>query len=223
MAIPAGLPVPGERTNEGHTQMISSGDFDPQTADERAISPAIGFALALIVTVVLAVGVGVLVGTITEDPEPDADFEWRESGQGMDRQVTLEHTGGDTIDGSELTLEAAGIRGFDGNTSLADWGTVRNGSTLTVGFVADADVAARQPYRSDVQLEGRSIDGTDEETGVDVLAIAVEGTPLEQGTVLASSMRDGEVVDVTATDLRSLELVWDGSWGETTLDEHLVE
>ncbi|MFC3958622.1 type IV pilin [Halovivax cerinus] len=192
---------------------------------DRAISPALGFAVALLVTVVLAVAVGVLVGAIAEDPEPDADFEWTQNGQGADLEVTLEHAGGDSIPGDRLTLDASGIRGLSGNTSLEDWGTVRNGSTLTVGFVADADVEARQPYRSDTDLEGRTINGTDTETGVDVIAIAVEGRPLQNGTVLVSSMTESEddVGDTPPADLRTLRLVWTGSWGETELDEYVIE
>lgn len=206
-------------------QMIPTAEAESSNSPtrERALSPALGFAIALVVTVVLAVAVGVLVGTVAEDPEPDADFEWEQTGDSGTLQVTLEHAGGDSIDGGELTLEAGGLRGLGGNTSLEDWGTVRNGSTLTIGLVSDADVEARQPYLSDAQIEGKAINGTDNETGVDVIAVAVEGAPLEQGTVLVSSAEDGEVVDVTLADLRTLRLTWQGRWGSAELSRHAVE
>lgn len=206
-------------------QMIPTAEAESADSPirERALSPALGFGIALVVTVVLAVAVGVLVGTVAEDPEPDADFEWTQSGEGGDLQITLEHAGGDSIDGSELTLEASGLRGLDGNTTLEEWGTVRNGSTLTVGLVPDADVEARRPYLRDTRLEGKSINGTDPETGVDVIAVAVEGVPLEQGTVLASTTEDGEVVDVTMADLQTLQLTWQGRWASTDVTQHAVE
>lgn len=108
-------------------------------------------------------------------------------------------------------LEASGVRGLNGNTTLEEWGTVRNGSTLTVGFVADANV------------EGERINGTDTEEGIDVIAFAVEGADLEKGVVLVTDEEYGEAIDVTIADLRTLRLTWRGSWSSAELDEYQVE
>lgn len=125
-----------------------------------------------------------------------------------DHARTLE---GESIDGSDLTLAADGVRGLSGETTLENWGTVRNGSTLTVGFVADAEI------------ESGAVNGTDSEAGTDVIVVVVEGVDLEEGTVLVSEDEDGEYEDVDPDALRGLALTWNGTFSPAELDEYALD
>ncbi|WP_254863406.1 type IV pilin [Halovivax gelatinilyticus] len=178
---------------------------DGSSTDERGVSPAFGFALAMIVTIVLAIAVGILVSAIAADPAPDVDFEWTEGGEGADRQFHLAHGGNETVAGDTLRLELEGIGGLDANATLDDWGAVRDGSTLTVGLVENAVV------------EDGALNGTDEETGTDVVAFALDGRSLDDGTELVELAAD-EFDHVTG-----LRVTWRGSWSSSELASHDVD
>lgn len=87
--------------------------------EERAVSPVIGVILMVAITVILAAVIAAFVldmGDSVGDTAPSSSFDWD---QQDNETVTLEHTGGDPIDTSTLSLTApngtAEANGFGGD------------------------------------------------------------------------------------------------------------
>jgi flagellin-like protein len=78
-------------------------------ADEDAVSPVIGVILMVAITVILAAVIGAFVLGIGSNQEsaPQASMEFNYANSGND--VTVVHGGGESIDGSQLSIN------FDGS------------------------------------------------------------------------------------------------------------
>ncbi|WP_430503972.1 type IV pilin [Haloparvum sp. PAK95] len=96
--------------------------------DDRAVSPVIGVILMVAITVILAAVIGTFVlglGDSLSETSPQATYDWSQSGDGP-IELTLEHTGGDSIDGERVSLAGAGS-----NSTL---GTVwQSGDAISAG------------------------------------------------------------------------------------------
>jgi len=114
--------------------------------DDRAVSPVIGVILMVAITVILAAVIGTFVlglGDSLSETSPQATYEWSQDTDGSGNIIlTLEHTGGDTIDGDRVSLA--------GNASVSSLGTtwesgdgISAGDTVTIGnSSASTDVDA---------------------------------------------------------------------------------
>jgi len=97
--------------------------------DDEGVSPVIGVILMVAITVILAAVVGSFalgLDESTPSPAPQASFsfEWDDSAD----EVTVTHTGGDTITGDNLVL-----RGDSSDDTIFDGDTVQAGSSDTSG------------------------------------------------------------------------------------------
>ena len=98
--------------------------FD-HSEDERGVSPVIGVILMVAITVILAAVIGTFVlglgDNVNSTPQASWDFEYN----GTD--VTVTHSGGDTIDGDRLSVSGAAS-----DDTIFDGETVTAGSSATV-------------------------------------------------------------------------------------------
>lgn len=89
-------------------------------SDDRAVSPVIGVALMLVVSVSLTAAAGSFVfglGGLTENgPDAEFDFSFTDRPNGHD-SLTIKHTGGETLDGSNLDVVVTGIGNESGATA----------------------------------------------------------------------------------------------------------
>ncbi|OIB57427.1 type IV pilin [Natrialba sp. SSL1] len=107
--------------------------------DERAVSPVIGVILMVAITVILAAVIAAFVLDMGDMGEtaPTASFEWEQNGD----EVTITHTGGDSLDLSDITVEDD-----DGETHSGtdhwneDSGEISAGDTHTTDDPADGVV-----------------------------------------------------------------------------------
>ena len=177
------------------------------TTTDRATSPAFGLAIAVIVVLFMAAAVGVLVGSIAGDVGPDVEFEWTESGEGEELQVTAEHVGGEQFNATRASLEADGVGNVGGSVGLDRMVTVRENDTITVGLVEDA------------RIEGGEINETGVDDGRDVIAVTFGSSDLEDGVVLVSDDED----DVSMDDLDALRITWSRFGFTAELDEYAIQ
>ena len=86
--------------------------------DDRGVSPVIGVILMVAITVILAAVIGTFVlglGDSLGDNQPTAQLSVSLSGE----NVTLDHNGGDRLDGDDLRVTTDGngtVTGFDAGT-----------------------------------------------------------------------------------------------------------
>lgn len=103
-------------------------------SDERAVSPVIGVILMVAITVILAAVIGTFVlglGDSLSETSPQATYDWSQSSATNGSNVTVDHTGGDSIDASAIgvTINAEGnTTSFDGD--ISDWAS---GDTVQAG------------------------------------------------------------------------------------------
>lgn len=97
-------------------------------SDDRAVSPVIGVILMVAITVILAAVIGTFVlglGDSLSETSPQATYDWSQSqDQTNDTySVTVDHTGGDSIDPSALgvTVTSSGDSTFTGD--ITEWAT----------------------------------------------------------------------------------------------------
>jgi len=84
--------------------------------DDRAVSPVIGVILMVAITVILAAVIGTFVlglGDQVQNNAPSANLDWDFSNNKVD------HGGGDTLDGNELTGSPGGAVQTVNSTGLA--------------------------------------------------------------------------------------------------------
>ncbi|GAA0665425.1 type IV pilin N-terminal domain-containing protein [Natronoarchaeum mannanilyticum] len=96
--------------------------------DDEAVSPVIGVILMVAITVILAAVIGAFVLDIGGSQEAAPQVSWDYSFNSSNDNVTVSHNGGEDIDTSTLTVDAAGnsYSGNDFNTT----GTLSSGQTL---------------------------------------------------------------------------------------------
>ena len=101
--------------------------------DERGVSPVIGVILMVAITVILAAVIGTFVLGLGENVEsaPQASFDFSYNETANNGTVTIEHRGGDTIDGSnvEVRLDGAAPDSQLIGNSLAAGGQVQVNGT----------------------------------------------------------------------------------------------
>ncbi|MGZ0746683.1 type IV pilin [Haloparvum sp. AD34] len=98
--------------------------------DDRAVSPVIGVILMVAITVILAAVIGTFVlglGDSLSESAPQATFDWNQEEGENTSKVTVQHTGGDSIDSSTLSATANGTSVSD----LTDWPS--SGDSVTAG------------------------------------------------------------------------------------------
>ncbi|WP_313693981.1 type IV pilin N-terminal domain-containing protein [Halorarum halobium] len=106
-------------------------------ADERAVSPVIGVILMVAITVILAAVIGTFVlglGQGLNQTSPQATYEWTQSGSSAgDITVTLQHTGGDTFQDSNVEFSVTASN--SPSQTASDWsntdGEITAGSSVT--------------------------------------------------------------------------------------------
>ena len=106
--------------------------------DERGVSPVIGVILMVAITVILAAVIGTFVLGLGENvesaPQASFDFSYNSSADSGNGSVTIEHRGGDTINGGnvEVRLDGAAPDSQLISSSLAAGGQVQiNGSDFS--------------------------------------------------------------------------------------------
>ena len=86
-------------------------DLKKLFTEDRAVSPVIGVILMVAITVILAAVIGAFVlglgGDVDETPQASLTFELD------DGNVTIEHRGGDTLDGDDLNIIVDGTNQTD--------------------------------------------------------------------------------------------------------------
>lgn len=95
-------------------------DLKQLFTDDRAVSPVIGVILMVAITVILAAVIGTFVlglGDDLQDDQPTASFDF--DYDTTNDNVTVTHTGGDTIDGTTDTVTVTTTGGSDIDNS--DW------------------------------------------------------------------------------------------------------
>ncbi|MFA9515720.1 type IV pilin [Halopenitus sp. H-Gu1] len=97
-------------------------DLKQLFTDDRAVSPVIGVILMVAITVILAAVIGTFVlglGDDLQDDQPTASFDFEYDNSTTPANVTITHTGGDTIDGTSDTVTVTTTGGNDIDNS--DW------------------------------------------------------------------------------------------------------
>ena len=119
--------------------------------NERAVSPVIGVILMVAITVVLAAVIGTFVlglGDDLSESQPAANLDVSADGVN-DGDITIEHTGGDTLRLSEFEIQ---VLDSDGNVMeddvdsavlagviTEDKSTLDVGESVTVSYKSDGD------------------------------------------------------------------------------------
>lgn len=115
-------------------------------SDDRAVSPVIGVILMVAITVILAAVIGTFVlglGDSLSESAPQATFDWGQD-SGLDNvngtQVSVSHTGGDTITASTVSL-SGDVTVYGSNLS-DQWGVeeISAGDSVTIGNGSAPDV-----------------------------------------------------------------------------------
>jgi flagellin-like protein len=105
--------------------------------EDRAVSPVIGVILMVAITVILAAVIGTFVlglGDDLQDTQPTASFDFEfDSGA----NVTITHSGGDTIDGTTDTV-TVNATGGGGATLDEAWSASLSAGT-SKEFTANSD------------------------------------------------------------------------------------
>ncbi|MGZ0746682.1 type IV pilin [Haloparvum sp. AD34] len=99
--------------------------------DDRAVSPVIGVILMVAITVILAAVIGTFVlglGDSLSESAPQATYDWSQNSTSNPIEVTVSHTGGDSIDASTVSASSTGDLS---NTSAAENWT--DADTITAG------------------------------------------------------------------------------------------
>ena len=105
--------------------------------DEDAVSPVIGVILMVAITVILAAVIGTFVlglGENLQQTSPNANFDFDYTA-GNDDQVTITHTGGDSIDNQKNTLK---VVDEDGSPKEFSQNTVSAGDSIQFNYEADS-------------------------------------------------------------------------------------
>ncbi|MFB6236378.1 MAG: type IV pilin [Halopenitus sp.] len=101
--------------------------------DDRAVSPVIGVILMVAITVILAAVIGTFVlglGDSLSQQSPQATYEWSQNASGSSNDgnitVTLEHTGGDTINNDSVTFNYD-VSNSEPTVTPDDWASSSDG------------------------------------------------------------------------------------------------
>lgn len=113
--------------------------------DDSAVSPVIGVILMVAITVILAAVIGTFVlglGDQVQDTQPNAQWSWEESSlsgaSAGDTQLTLSHTGGQSVDPTTLTMNVeAGSDSPDTNDIETAWTGTDSDGDLVAGSSFD--------------------------------------------------------------------------------------
>jgi len=104
-------------------------------ADDEGVSPVIGVILMVAITVILAAVIAAFVLGLgdsgTETPQASFDFDYDGSVDGNNTALTITVESGDTIDGSQLSVEGDGLDGISDTNIFGD-GDVTAGSSDTI-------------------------------------------------------------------------------------------
>jgi len=101
--------------------------------EDRGVSPVIGVILMVAITVILAAVIGAFVLGLGDQasntaPQASFSFDYDDADKG---NVTVTHSGGDTISGTQLNVTASG--NVDNSTQWNDDGSdVTAGSSRTI-------------------------------------------------------------------------------------------
>jgi len=113
--------------------------------DDDAVSPVIGVILMVAITVILAAVIATFVlglGDSVSDTSPQASFstDWDgQSGGGVDT-LTIKHSGGETLEGSNLYLRGE----WDSGDSDGNWQSVHGGDTeVSAGSSVDVQIGPK--------------------------------------------------------------------------------
>lgn len=112
--------------------------------DDRAVSPVIGVILMVAITVILAAVIGSFVlglGDSLSETSPTATYEWSQSeidGNAGNYTATVEHTGGDSVTASSLSVTVDSASGVSFNGDITNWAS---GDSVSAGdsFTFDGD------------------------------------------------------------------------------------
>jgi flagellin-like protein len=112
--------------------------------DDDAVSPVIGVILMVAITVILAAVIGTFVLGLgdqvqTTTPNASFNFEYNDAGSSTQDSVTITHNGGDTLDGTLVTVQ---LVDDGGNTDVDDtWNNLASDNEISAGdsYSAKAD------------------------------------------------------------------------------------
>jgi flagellin-like protein len=117
--------------------------------DDQAVSPVIGVILMVAITVILAAVIGTFVlglGEQVQNSAPNANFQFEYSGSGP-YDATITHTGGDTIDGSQIQVQ---YTDNNDNSVSKDWTSISSSTTIETGVsgsITSTDIGAGETVR----------------------------------------------------------------------------
>lgn len=124
--------------------------------NERAVSPVIGVILMVAITVILAAVIGVFVlglGDAVQQTAPNVNIDTDWNGSGIDTELTITHSGGDTLTASEVYLVGSGFAGgadeLNFEDDLAFSGEISAGNSDTYdGWDSEPDGTYRIVWRA---------------------------------------------------------------------------
>ena len=92
--------------------------------DDDAVSPVIGVILMVAITVILAAVIGSFalgLDETTPEPAPQASFSFSYDEGPSPNELTVTHSGGDTIDGTRVSLggDSSDSSAFDSNSDVS--------------------------------------------------------------------------------------------------------
>jgi flagellin-like protein len=157
---------------------------DLLTGDERAVSPVIGVILMVAITVILAAVIGTFVlglGDQVSESAPQASFSVDDVDT-ANNQVTISHTGGDTLKSDDVTIKMENQNGDTLSASASD------GTGEKLGTADDLVL--------DVSVPEFLYAGTE-----------AYGTTYDQSGLTAIS--DGDTITVTLVDESSGQIIFE--------------
>ncbi|WP_435364546.1 type IV pilin [Haloarchaeobius sp. DYHT-AS-18] len=136
-------------------------DLKNLITDDDAVSPVIGVILMVAITVILAAVIGAFVLNIggSQEKVPSASFSFDEETSavttdcalgGTGSYVTVNHDGGDAIDGANLYLSDG--TETDWNTCTSSSGDVTAGNSATVQYSGELNVIWKSPSSDSTQI-----------------------------------------------------------------------
>ena len=113
----------------------------------RAVSPVIGVILMVAITVILAAVIGTFVLGLGENvdstPQATWDFDTTENDDGDIEQITITHSGGDSIEADRLNVTGASSTeiAFTDDTSYSPGDSITSGDQLIINNSSPDDIA----------------------------------------------------------------------------------
>jgi flagellin-like protein len=111
--------------------------------DDDAVSPVIGVILMVAITVILAAVIGTFVlglGDQVQETAPSAQFSFDYDSDTAGGELTMTHDGGDSIEGSALSVSNDGTTWDIDNTPTDGFFVASGSSSVTAGTSMHIDV-----------------------------------------------------------------------------------